>query len=396
MDLPAWVSFPPVSLRKEIVPEEWEACLDAWIALAHAYLLLPATVFRSKVTKTSSLIAFLSTYFQEISRAPYLDTENIKSRTLRQVCFLVAHRVLSDSDVLPPPLDWIFLGNLSIVYAKKRALRELIDAACLRKELEPGLQKLKKSMISELEKSGSEESEHLDDTLKQLCTLIYVSPNVGHFFMIGSDFVDALISAHRTASAKFQKKLVTISYLGLTGLTKGDKPNISLLIEHLYSLKSSTNAESRAEKKQTTLAAALVTDTPVLRNLQDRVKGGDASRIKPVLSALQTLRNPLGSKKKRLVRRKIDKGKARYYDEYGHGASNDIHVHRMSLVTQVQDLFPSLGSAFILKLLDEYDDDVEQVTAHLLEESLPPQLRDADRTEQMYVSTLPISIPSPI
>jgi len=396
MDLPAWVPFPPTSLRREIIPLEWEACLDAWVALAHAYLLLSAEVFRLKSKKDSSLISFLSTYLQEGSRAPHLDVENFKSKILRQDCFLLAHRVLSDVDSLPPSINWIFLGNLSIVYAKRRALRELIDAACLREELEPGLQKLKKSIVSELEKSGAEGSEHLDDALRRLCPLIHSSLNFGHFFMIGTDFMDALISAHRRASTVLKKKLVTISYLGLTGLTEGDKPNISLLMEHLYSLKSSAEIESKDDKQHTSLASALVTDTPFLRKLRDRVNGGDALRLKPVISALETLRNPLGSRKKRLVRRKIDKGKAHGDDEYGHGAFNEIHVHRMSLVTQVQDLFPSLGSAFILKLLDEYNDDVEQVTAHLLEDSLPPHLRDADQTEQMYVSTQCISILSPI
>lgn len=394
MDLPAWVSFPPTSLRREIVPQEWDACLDAWIALSHAYLLLPAEAFRLKSTKDGSLIAFLSTYLQEGSRAPHVDVENFKSKILRQDCFLLAHRVLSDVDILPPSINWIFLGNLSIVYAKRRALRELMDAVCLREELEPGLQKFKKSIVSELEKFGSEGSEHLDDALRRLCALIHASLNLGHFFMVGTDFMDALISAYRRASTGFKKKLVTITYLGLTGLTEGDKPNISLLMEHLYSLKSSAETESKEDKQHTTLASALMTDTAFLRKLRDRVNGGDASRLKPVISALETLRNPSGSRKKRLVRRKIDKGKARGDDEYGHGGFNEIHVHRMSLVTQVQDLFPSLGSAFILKLLDENHDDVEQVTAHLLEDSLPPHLRDVDRTEQMYVSPQPISIPS--
>ena len=383
MELPNWAPFPPASLRRGIVPQEWEACLDAWIALAHAYLLLPADVFRLKSTKDSSLIPFLSTYFQEVSKGLSLEIESLKSRTLRQGCFLLAHRVLSDLNVLPPSIDWDFLGNFSTVYAKRSALRALLDAACLRKELEQGLQKLKKSLISELEKSGSEGSEHLDDSLRRLCALIRASPNVGYFFMIGSDFVDALMSAHERLSPGSQKKLVIISYLGLTGLSEADKPNISLLIDHLYSLKSSTESNSKTEEHQSSLASALVTDTPLLRKLSDRIHGRDASRLRPVISDLESLRDSLGSRRKRFVRRKVNRGKARDRDEYGPGAFNDLHVHRMSFVTQLQDLFPSLGSAFILKLLDEYHDDVEQVTAHLLEDSLPPHLREADRTEQM-------------
>ena len=53
------------------------------------------------------------------------------------------------------------------------------------------------------------------------------------------------------------------------------------------------------------------------------------------------------------------------------------------MITQIQDLFPDLGAGFIVKCLYEYNDDIEQVTAHLLEESLPPHLAEADRSEKL-------------
>jgi len=55
----------------------------------------------------------------------------------------------------------------------------------------------------------------------------------------------------------------------------------------------------------------------------------------------------------------------------------------MSLISQVQDLFPDLGSGFVMKLLNQYDEDVEEVISHLLEGSLPAHLESADRTEQL-------------
>ena len=85
------------------------------------------------------------------------------------------------------------------------------------------------------------------------------------------------------------------------------------------------------------------------------------------------------------MRRKVDKGKQKAdEDNYGHGASTgEIHIHRMSVITQVQDLFPDLGAGFVVKLLDEYNDNAEKVIAHLLEDSLPPHLTEADRSEQL-------------
>jgi activating signal cointegrator complex subunit 2 len=53
------------------------------------------------------------------------------------------------------------------------------------------------------------------------------------------------------------------------------------------------------------------------------------------------------------------------------------------LVSQVLDLFPDLGSGFVVKLLDEYGDEVEQVISHLLEGSLPAYLESADRSEEL-------------
>jgi activating signal cointegrator complex subunit 2 len=55
----------------------------------------------------------------------------------------------------------------------------------------------------------------------------------------------------------------------------------------------------------------------------------------------------------------------------------------MSIISQIQDLFPDLGASFIVKCLDEYNDDIEQVTAHLLEDSLSPYLSEADRSEKL-------------
>jgi len=61
----------------------------------------------------------------------------------------------------------------------------------------------------------------------------------------------------------------------------------------------------------------------------------------------------------------------------------------MSLITQIQDLFPDLGSAFVVKLLDEYHDDAEVVTAHLLDNSLPPHLQGLNRSEALPLTAHP-------
>ena len=166
---------------------------------------------------------------------------------------------------------------------------------------------------------------------------------------------------------------------------EGAKPNYSLLSDHLYSLKSSEEQEQKKEPGKKTLIADLVTNTPLLENIRDRATAPEATRIRNTAATLSAFRQSGIARPKKIVRRKVDKGKQKAdEDNYGHGASTgEIHIHRMSVITQVQDLFPDLGAGFVVKLLDEYNDNAEKVIAHLLEDSLPPHLTEADRSEQL-------------
>lgn len=175
----------------------------------------------------------------------------------------------------------------------------------------------------------------------------------------------------------------------LLGLTEGAKPKFSLLTDQLYALKAAADShKSGPTNVNDSLVAELVTITPILKQLQDRIEasGTGSNRAKSVLAGLETFKKA-GGRPKRLIRRKVNKGKSvakgSGNDEFGHGTNNEVHIHQMSLITQVQDLFPDLGSGFVVKLLNEYKEDVEQVISHLLEDSLPANLKNADRTEDM-------------
>jgi activating signal cointegrator complex subunit 2 len=211
--------------------------------------------------------------------------------------------------------------------------------------------------------------------------------------LTGSDFLDALYGAYPQVPQTMQKKLVTVSYLGLTAALEGPRPNYSLLSDHLYSLKSSEEQEQKKEPGKKTLVADLVTNTPLLEKIRDKATAPEAARVKNTAASLSAFRQSAVARPKRLIRRKVNKGKANAdTDSYGHGAfTGEVHVHRMSIITQIQDLFPDLGAGFIVKLLDEFNDDVEQVTAHLLEDTLPPYLAEADRSEKLYVVIHPLS-----
>lgn len=379
MPLPPFAAFPPAEIRGSLPPQEWEACLDAWISLSELYLQLKDQEFASLVDEDSSLSRFLVTLFRELAGSPTIDTKLIP---LRKKSFLLVHRIYTGSSIPQALLGWTFLADLASVFPRSDKLRVLLSTLWKTRttEVEKGLQVLKTSLIKILDSKSPQDAR---DDLSKLCHLLHVSPEAGVFMLTGSDFLDSLFAAYPKVQAKTKSKLVMAAYLGLSSLLMGEKPNYSLLSDHLYSLKSNAEQAQNSGNKDN-LLAELVTKTPLSIKIRDSITTADGARVKNIASSLAAFKRADGARPKKLVRRKIDKGKARAKDdEYGHGAFGDIHVHRMSLVSQVQDLFPDLGSGFVVKLLDEYNDNVELVTQHLLEDSLPTHLNSLNRTEQL-------------
>lgn len=387
MSLPSFATFPQATLRRAILPEEWEACLDAWILLAQGSLHLTPKAFSLQSAKNESLVDFLVSYVKEEACADDLTSKTPKEKELRRKCFLLGHRLLTEVVPSPPELlSLAFLGDFSTVYARSKSLNGLLEQTWLRQKLEtsPRMQEYKSSIIKQLEQTHTTTSRLLEQDLRRTAALLRACYVFGHFLMTGSDFLDSLATFDAHLPTEYAKKLVVVAYLALTSLMEGAKPNLSLLLDHLYSLKSSWDSRAKSGTPQFSLLASIVSSTSLLQKLRDRIKGPDALRAKSLIASLERLGG--GSKLKKPTRRRIDKGKHVSRDDYGHGALGDVHVHKMSLITQIQDLFPDLGSGFIVKLLDEYHEDVEQVTAHLLEDSLPAHLKQADRAESMWVS----------
>lgn len=362
------------------MPDEWQICLDSWLILAQNHLLLSTKAFSLKATKNISIIQFLVSYVKNVS-----EPRSAKDNDLRKKCFLLIHRV--QSEVKPVPqllLDWEFLADLSRVYAKSTALSRLLVDVWRQETLDERLSMRthKANLILALEKTYmSGDSEEL---LASVVALLRTCYPYGQFLMLGSDLIDALSTAYGNSKAKNQQqKIVAVSYFCLMSLMEPDQPRISTLLDHLYGLKATPSEDS--------LLKAVVESTPLLQKMRTRIAGPEATRAKPLIESLQTFEKLPDGRPKKPIRRKIDKGKRKDLDQYGHhDSTSTIHIHKISLVAQIQDLFPDLGSAFIVSLLDEYNDDTEQVTAHLLDDSLPPHLAAMDRTEN-----LPESITTP-
>jgi activating signal cointegrator complex subunit 2 len=391
--LPPLAPFPEATWRGHLLPDEWSACLNDWISLAEAYLLF--SVSDPKILlQDETLVTFLSSFVRELALVspdiPSLgDPERI--RRLRKDAFLLTSRLM---DIEPPPdglLKWEFLVDLSKAYGKTHSNKIMSGVwTHFPSKIEPALSTLKTTLIKELDAGLKGRPEILEKKLARLNHLLHASPETAAFFLSGADFLDGLVSCYKLMNPPLRKAIIATAYLCLIGLTEGFKPNFSLLRDQLYSLKSAAEAHKAGPTNvNDSMVAELITGTPILKQIQERIdnNGTNPGMAKQVLASLEGFRKPGGSQRpKKLVRRKIDKGKDKAIaetEEYGHGTAGQIHVHRMSLIFQVQDLFPDLGSGFIVKLLDEYNDNVEEVISHLLEDSLPSYLENSDRSEQL-------------
>ncbi len=277
-------------------------------------------------------------------------------------------------------MDARFILDLCKAYGKKAA--PILQTLWAKPEpvWEISIGQYKATSTPQLESGIKGDPEKTRRMLIGLNHLLDISPQTAAFFMSGSDFLDALISCYKLMNPPLRKAIIATAYLCLIGLTKGDTPNYSLLIDTLYALKDAAEThKSGPLNERESLVPELISITPILSQLRDRIaaNGTFEGRAKPILASLEAFKKPVSGRPKRLIKREIDKGKG--MAPAVQTAPTEMHIHRMSLVSQIQDLFPDLGDGFILRLLDEYNDNVEEIISHLLEDNLPPRLASLDR-----------------
>lgn len=386
--LPPFAPFPTAAWKELLSIDEWTAGLGAWISLAEAHLALSDLDFSKQTLGDESVSQFLASFMREVAaHGSVLLGTSAPARLLLKGCFLLASRVLRSSSPPVALLQWEFLSDLSHVYSKKRA-SNLISSlpASSQDTVEAFLGPVKKFLIKNLDSGLGGDLKSVEEYLHRLSHLISASPSAASFFLAGSEFLDGLIACYRIMNPPLRKTIITTTYLSLMGLVEANPPKLSLLTDQLYSLKTAAeDHKAGPTSANDSLVPELVSTTPLLQQIRHKLEasGTENARTKNMIMDLEAFRKPgAGMKPKRLIRRRIDKGKGVALDDH-EAMTGDVHVHRMSQITQVQDLFPELGSGFVSKLLDEYGNDTEQVVAHLLEDSLPPHLSGADRSEQL-------------
>ena len=372
----------PARFRHKILPQDWEACLEAWILICHELLISDPADFAAQVSNYPSISKFLTSYIEE--NAMHNVPTDAKSRVLRSKVYRLIHRLLSEISLSPSDLlTFDFLSNFSLVYQKVTSLSHLLDTTWKRHDLDENrsFKEHKATLVETLESHHIGNFKEINPLLLlQVAALQKSCSPYNWQLTVGSDLLGAFNTAYYGAESDMRKKLRIIVYRSLIGLLQSDKPRVSVLLDHLYALDSASEGP---------LLEELCSQTPLLRKIRAMTTGPDTARANAVLEHLSKWEKPSRGRV-----RKPTKGKARETEPQSNGISADSHVHQLSLVTQIQDIFPDLGTAFVTKLLDEYNENVEKVTSHLLEDSLPDYLKNVDRSENLPETTLQQNVQS--
>lgn len=400
--LPPFAPFPPSSVRSQLSQDDWDALLDSWVTLSRAYLSLPESQELSQVDSIPPFLVSLISHVAEAGLATIQGSSQTAKSLLLWTCQLFGR--LLESPKVPPAeiIQWQVLADAARVYTKSRVSSPFATLYAAHPSLlEKMLSPLKKSLIMQLDAGVKTDLGALEHTMARLNYLLHASPDAAAFFLAGSDFLDGLITCYRITNPPLRKVLIATAYLCLVGLTedtsptdtaKGKtsvKPRWGMLTDTLYDLAAAAESHRVGPlNANDSLVPELVSATPLLAVVLKRAEEAEAltPTLKSRVEGLQKFKKPgVGAVRPKAKRRPqskaVDKGK-------GRDDGSEMHVHRMSQIALVQDLFPDLGSAFVAKLLDEFEDNPELVIAKLLEDALPPHLANADRGEQLYVSFL--------
>ncbi|KAF7716988.1 Uncharacterized protein PECH_003201 [Penicillium ucsense] len=386
------VAFPPLApvpssaVRRAIPSSDWDACLDAWTTLLAIRLNSAEQKFQDLAVGDSSIASFLDSFYQHAAVGDSGLQSGPKARQLRKLCFLTTRRYLLSLSSPPEGLlSWRLLGNICCCYPASTALKTTLSAAwdLHDQEISSSIEQAKLHVTRSLTSGAASLSSDTISDVRRLTILVSALPECGQSLMAGSDYIDALNEAYQIMASheELRKILVANIYVGLISLMKETTNNMSLLLDQLFSLKASAGVGTSAAKMGPNLISDLICSSDLLQRLEKYLAGRPQKRGHDLLVLLRDYQKEMNPFHNRYQRRKRpEKGKQAAGIPT---VPDELHAHRMSLVSQVQDLFPDLGSAFIVRLLDTYRDNPETVIAHLLDESLPPELQSLDRSERL-------------
>ena len=374
MNIPI-ASFPLKTIRDQISSDDWSFYINSVTEVLQSWLSCSSESLSNIVKSNSVIVPFLKSFFSELTEASWEDSYVFSPQTLalRQKCLLLSCRILYLATIPLSSFGLKYISQLcSIVYTKDSLMRLLQGIFEKRyKELE---EIIHGSKIHVLRQLTSPQHGELRQILLDLSCVCFLLPRAGVVMMTGSDMLDLTVEYYGRMSAALRFSLLTLIFFSFRSLVESDEPNYSLLFDHLYSLAESAKVSSEARQ----MLADLIRMTPLKPMIREVKRAKSVDRATALLKHLQ----PFGEDFKcRVSSDKKGKSKAvsgQSKTELDLNINAMQNPYRMSLVSQIEDLFPNVETSVVIKLLDNYQDDVEAVTAHILE--APEELKDFNLT----------------
>lgn len=370
MDIPI-ASFPSKTIRYQISADDWSFYINSVTEVVQSWLSYSSESLSSVVKSNSSIVPFLASFFSELTKASWDDSYIYSPQTLalRQKCLLFSYRVLYLTTVPLSSLGLKFISQLCSILSKKNSLIRLFRDAFQKRytELEDFVHELKTYVLRQLASPQHCEVRSISSNLSIMC---FSLPMAGVFMMTGSEMLDITVEHYGRMSADLRLSIITLFFISLRSLVESDKPNYSLFFDHLYSLTNSAKTSSGTKE----VLADLVKMTPLKQLIREVKYAKNVDRATNLLVHLQPFdevfkcRVLSGNKEK--TKDTLDRSK-RELDLNNSAIKNP---YRMNLASQVEDLFPDVETSVVLKLLEDFEDDLEAVTAHILE--APENLKD--------------------
>ncbi len=392
--LPPLAPFPAPETRQNLPPEEWQACLNAWVFCVEFRLrLLPEHFHHFKLSQSSSGTFFLSSYFLSCnsghdSSGSYRPRD-VKEQKLHRRCLLLLRRLLLETDTPYdyPARDLFFLlANASAASGMSKLWNDTLQETWLGREnqISAALEETRSYLIKIIGVGGTDSYKILGRSLRQVTALSKSLPQAGKIMMTGYDYVDSLTTTYNdlpgklnAANMKDLRKLLTENlFICLRSLTASPNLAPSLLLDDLYGLKANAEAEAKVNPNRPTLLSSLVCSTSFNRHLEAFLATSSNSRGESVAQFLRSYKTKMAYlhpiARTRIYRQRKEKSKS-----IAAHSVHEMHVHMAAQLSQIHELFPHTPTSYVLRLLDYFSDDVEAVTAALLEPgSLPAKLQD--------------------
>lgn len=332
---------PSKAVRFALEDEHWQTCIDSWTKITGLTLRLNDADLSSAVLTTNAVTPFLLSYVREtrLESADHLSDNSRRltaQRTLAKNVFFLITRILRHKDHPQSLMDFEFLVGFIDIFGRKNAqtVRKTIDMVI----------------------DASEEALLVDFTDAEVCakSAAFVSlctfSSLAGPILAKTSLARSVVAAYNGA-ASGRNSLRSLTFLIVT--------NPESSIKFLDSIAS----DGAADK----LVQDLLAHTTVLDALQEMALS------RPGLDDLVKI----------MVETRLSPGHVQSKDQSNTMEDEDDAAQDaaklLSKIFQIQDLFPDLGDGFVEACLNEFGFDVETTTMKLLEDDLPPHIRQMER-----------------